>query len=203
MCNRHFVFNIIFLPFSLENRTSHKHLTAVKQTQLWDQAYAGFAVVNQPSSGIVLQRTEIWNYCEMLWRPTFNKPWFRYRYRCAALFSMNLAFILPFPVVKRKLIECVHVLYRPLHFASWYGRPTNPVGSSSGLVVVQLQSRTWPSASKHLRRPRTNRSLGSKVSQHQSVAPDWFGADEYHQRYRYTGTERVSSMGVQLHPFLQ
>ena len=99
--------------------------------------------------------------------------------------------------------DFLRFIHRPLYNASWYGRPTNPVGSSSGLVVVQLQIRTWPSASEHLRQSWTNRSLGSKAPQHSSVAPDWFGADECHQRYRYTGTERGSSVCEKLHDVLQ
>ena len=92
---------------------------------------------------------------------------------------------------------------RPLYNASWNGRPKNPVGSSSSVVVVQLQSRTWPSASKHLRQSRENGSLGCKISQHRTVATGWFATAEYHQRHCYTGTKRSPSICIKLYPILQ
>ena len=92
-------------------------------------------------------------------------------------------------------------LLRSLCYAIGYGRPTNPVGSSSGIVVVQLQSRTWPSASEHLRRSWANRSLGSEISQHEAVATSWLEADEYYQRHCYTRAKRSPSVGRKL-PFV-
>ena len=106
-----------------------------------------------------------------------------------------------------KVIACSNSLVlfcylRPLYDASWNGRPKNPFGPSSSVVVVQLQSRTWPSASEHLCRSRTDRSLGSEISQHQTVATSWFATAEYHQRHCYTGTKRSPSVCVKLYPIL-
>ena len=90
-----------------------------------------------------------------------------------------------------------------MHHAPRYGRPKNPIGSSSSVVIVQLQSRTWPSASKHLRQPRKNGSVGCKISQHRTVATGWFATAEYHQRHCYTGKKRSPSICIKIYLVLQ
>ena len=107
-----------------------------------------------------------------------------------------------FKVIARSNSLVLLCYLRPLYNASWNGRPKNPFGPSSSVVVVQLQSRTWPGTSEHPCRSRTDRSLGSEISQHQTVATSWFATAEYHQRHCYTGTKRSPSICVKLYPIL-